>query len=162
MTYSKFESCKHLKTMLWHPWNDMRFSGPQKARKCLMPLAFRPVASLVYGIYGGRYKTRTCVRGRFAPVNTLIRPRKRGLKLRSQVRDVHFQQKQTAIPFGWPFVFGGRYKTRTCDLPHVKRMRYQLRQSSFSLSAWSFYCMRGTLVKPFFLIKEGLTDFQAT
>ena len=26
--------------------------------------------------------------------------------------------------------FGGRYKTRTCDLPHVKRMRYQLRQSS--------------------------------
>ena len=25
---------------------------------------------------------------------------------------------------------GGRYKTRTCDLPHVKRMRYQLRQSS--------------------------------
>ena len=31
---------------------------------------------------------------------------------------------------------GGRYKTRTCDLPHVKRMRYQLRQSSgcFSLA----------------------------
>ena len=27
---------------------------------------------------------------------------------------------------------GGRYKTRTCDLPHVKRMRYQLRQSSVS------------------------------
>lgn len=27
-------------------------------------------------------------------------------------------------------LFGGRYKTRTCDLPHVKRMRYQLRQSS--------------------------------
>ena len=27
---------------------------------------------------------------------------------------------------------GGRYKTRTCDLPHVKRMRYQLRQSSIS------------------------------
>ena len=24
-------------------------------------------------------------------------------------------------------VRGGRYKTRTCDLPHVKRMRYQLR-----------------------------------
>lgn len=29
---------------------------------------------------------------------------------------------------------GGRYKTRTCDLPHVKRMRYQLRQSSGSSS----------------------------
>lgn len=28
------------------------------------------------------------------------------------------------------FFYGGRYKTRTCDLPHVKRMRYQLRQSS--------------------------------
>ena len=28
------------------------------------------------------------------------------------------------------FKSGGRYKTRTCDLPHVKRMRYQLRQSS--------------------------------
>ena len=30
---------------------------------------------------------------------------------------------------------GGRYKTRTCDLPHVKRMRYQLRQSSVAKSA---------------------------
>ena len=95
MTNSKFESCKHLKTMLWHPWNDMRFSGPQKARKCLMPLAFRPVASLVYGIHGGRYKTRTC------------------------------------------------------DLPHVKRMRYQLRQSSNSLSAKSILPHGALLVKFF-------------
>ena len=31
--------------------------------------------------------------------------------------------------------YGGRYKTRTCDLPHVKRMRYQLRQSSLLNSA---------------------------
>ena len=38
------------------------------------------------------------------------------------------------LPIGIRFgfvVYGGRYKTRTCDLPHVKRMRYQLRQSSF-------------------------------
>ena len=33
------------------------------------------------------------------------------------------------IKFGF-LKYGGRYKTRTCDLPHVKRMRYQLRQSS--------------------------------
>ena len=31
-------------------------------------------------------------------------------------------------------ICGGRYKTRTCDLPHVKRMRYQLRQSSVPAS----------------------------
>ena len=40
------------------------------------------------------------------------------------------------FPIGIKFGFlnlGGRYKTRTCDLPHVKRMRYQLRQSSVSL-----------------------------
>ncbi len=41
-----------------------------------------------------------------------------------------------AVLIGTKFGFlncGGRYKTRTCDLPHVKRMRYQLRQSSVSL-----------------------------
>ena len=38
---------------------------------------------------------------------------------------------------------GGRYKTRTCDLPHVKRMRYQLRQSSFSSSkGYSTRCVQ--------------------
>ena len=53
----------------------------------------------------------------------------------------HFQQKEQ--PPCWVAVlFGGRYKTRTCDLPHVKRMRYQLRQSSIALSAWSFYFTR--------------------
>ena len=36
------------------------------------------------------------------------------------------------IKFGF-LKYGGRYKTRTCDLPHVKRMRYQLRQSSKSI-----------------------------
>ena len=41
--------------------------------------------------------------------------------------------KQNGHPFGMTVCFGGRYKTRTCDLPHVKRMRYQLRQSSISL-----------------------------
>ena len=45
------------------------------------------------------------------------------------------------IRFGF-LKYGGRYKTRTCDLPHVKRMRYQLRQSSvqrvifYRISAW--------------------------
>ena len=27
-----------------------------------------------------------------------------------------------AHPYGWVFLFGGRYRTRTYDLPHVKRM----------------------------------------
>ena len=42
-----------------------------------------------------------------------------------------------AVLIGTKFGFlnyGGRYKTRTCDLPHVKRMRYQLRQSSIPVS----------------------------
>lgn len=38
-------------------------------------------------------------------------------------------------------LFGGRYKTRTCDLPHVKRMRYQLRQSSVFHRQRLFYPM---------------------
>ena len=51
---------------------------------------------------------------------------------RSQVRVRKLTQKEQ--PPCWVAVlFGGRYKTRTCDLPHVKRMRYQLRQSSISL-----------------------------
>ena len=39
-------------------------------------------------------------------------------------------RKTKQPPFRVTVSFGGRYKTRTCDLPHVKRMRYQLRQSS--------------------------------
>ena len=45
---------------------------------------------------------------------------------------------------------GGRYKTRTCDLPHVKRMRYQLRQSSISLSAGDILYQSKENVKNFF------------
>ena len=48
------------------------------------------------------------------------------------------------------FCHGGRYKTRTCDLPHVKRMRYQLRQSSDSLSAWSLYILDAEKSRTFF------------
>ena len=44
---------------------------------------------------------------------------------------------------------GGRYKTRTCDLPHVKRMRYQLRQSSSSLSARDILYHKNRIVKIF-------------
>ena len=44
---------------------------------------------------------------------------------------------------------GGRYKTRTCDLPHVKRMRYQLRQSSGSLTACLYYTMKDEMSIPF-------------
>ena len=43
---------------------------------------------------------------------------------------------------------GGRYKTRTCDLPHVKRMRYQLRQSSSSAGVILTY--RAAVVNLFF------------
>lgn len=43
---------------------------------------------------------------------------------------------------------GGRYKTRTCDLPHVKRMRYQLRQSSSSAEVILTY--RAAVVNFFF------------
>ncbi len=71
----------------------MRFSGPKKARKCLMPLAFRPVASLVYGIHDGRYKTRTCGRGRKRPASAALSARFARSKL-SQVRVQHFQQNE--------------------------------------------------------------------
>ena len=47
--------------------------------------------------------------------------------------------KQNGHPSGVTVCFGGRYKTRTCDLPHVKRMRYQLRQSSGSFKQGVFY-----------------------
>ena len=33
---------------------------------------------------------------------------------------VHTNKKDH--PSGWSFLFGGRYRTRTYDLPHVKRM----------------------------------------
>ena len=46
---------------------------------------------------------------------------------------------KTRTPQGFPgFSDGGRYKTRTCDLPHVKRMRYQLRQSSDQRKSFYF------------------------
>ena len=47
-------------------------------------------------------------------------------------------------------IHGGRYKTRTCDLPHVKRMRYQLRQSSVFVSARGILLYFTLNVKPFF------------
>lgn len=46
---------------------------------------------------------------------------------------------------------GGRYKTRTCDLPHVKRMRYQLRQSSNSLTACLYYLRKRKMSIPFLI-----------
>ena len=57
------------------------------------------------------------------------------------------------IRFGF-FKYGGRYKTRTCDLPHVKRMRYQLRQSSICLSAKAILPQLRENVK-FFLSNNG-------
>ncbi|MGM9543205.1 MAG: hypothetical protein ACI3VD_11070, partial [Candidatus Limivicinus sp.] len=39
----------------------------------------------------------------------------------------------------------------TCDLPHVKRMRYQLRQSSSSLSARGILYHKKRIVKDFLL-----------
>ena len=50
--------------------------------------------------------------------------------------------------------FGGRYKTRTCDLPHVKRMRYQLRQSSISLDRIHPIHPFAAFVKPFLARKR--------
>ena len=47
-------------------------------------------------------------------------------------------------------LYGGRYKTRTCDLPHVKRMRYQLRQSSVFHRQRLFYLMPMNLSTVFF------------
>ena len=77
------------------------------------------------------------------------RPRRvrplRGLKSRSQVRAASFSKKKQP-PYRVTVLFGGRYKTRTCDLPHVKRMRYQLRQSSVSLDRIHPFC---GFVKPF-------------
>lgn len=57
----------------------------------------------------------------------------RAFGTRSQVRTFSFHARKDGHPSGCPSFLGGRYKTRTCDLPHVKRMRYQLRQSSVSL-----------------------------
>ena len=71
------------------------------------------------------------------PVSTLIRAL-RALKIVTS-SSATLSAKRSTPPFGGVLRFGGRYKTRTCDLPHVKRMRYQLRQSSVALSAWSFY-----------------------
>ncbi len=34
--------------------------------------------------------------------------------------------KQKPGAYGLGFCFGGRYRTRTCDLLHVKQMLYQL------------------------------------
>ena len=51
------------------------------------------------------------------------------------------------------FCHGGRYKTRTCDLPHVKRMRYQLRQSSISLDRIHPFA---AFVKPFLAGKRRI------
>ena len=47
--------------------------------------------------------------------------------------------------------FGGRYKTRTCDLPHVKRMRYQLRQSSIADSSKKYYTAKKNDCQDLFL-----------
>ena len=52
---------------------------------------------------------------------------------------------------------GGRYKTRTCDLPHVKRMRYQLRQSSVFHRQRLFYLMPMNLSTVFYAFFQFLT-----
>ena len=46
------------------------------------------------------------------------------IELRSRL---FIDAKENSHTCGVAVSFGGRYKTRTCDLPHVKRMRYQLR-----------------------------------
>ena len=48
------------------------------------------------------------------------------------VEKVHRKRKNRQKLTFSAVINGGRYKTRTCDLPHVKRMRYQLRQSSIT------------------------------
>ena len=73
-----------------------------------------------------------------------------GLKW-SQVRVHSFGKKQNSAVKRLRSCYGGRYKTRTCDLPHVKRMRYQLRQSSNSLSARGILYQSGGNVKIFFV-----------
>ena len=60
------------------------------------------------------------------------------------------KNRETSMPHGFT-IYGGRYKTRTCDLPHVKRMRYQLRQSSSSLQARGILHDTAPNVKNFFL-----------
>ena len=65
-------------------------------------------------------------------------------------KEAGFAKNKEKIRTFWLGFNGGRYKTRTCDLPHVKRMRYQLRQSSIALSAWSFYSIPFPLSSPFF------------
>ena len=67
----------------------------------------------------------------------------------SQVRVCAFGQKQNSAVKRLRSSCGGRYKTRTCDLPHVKRMRYQLRQSSSSLSARDILYHKNRIVKIF-------------
>ena len=74
---------------------------------------------------------------------------KPGLK-RSQVRVRSYEQNKNSAVKRLRSCCGGRYKTRTCDLPHVKRMRYQLRQSSISLSAGDILYQSKGNVKNFF------------
>ena len=68
------------------------------------------------------------------------------------------KNRETSMPHGFT-IYGGRYKTRTCDLPHVKRMRYQLRQSSSSLTACLDYLRKRKLSIPFFyFFQDRKTD----
>ena len=73
---------------------------------------------------------------------------KPGLKW-SQVRVRSYEQNKNSAVKRLRSCYGGRYKTRTCDLPHVKRMRYQLRQSSSSLSARDILYHKNRIVKIF-------------
>ena len=77
-----------------------------------------------------------------------------GLK-RSQVRVRSYEQNKNSAAKRLRSCYGGRYKTRTCDLPHVKRMRYQLRQSSSSLSARDILYHKNRIVKIF--LREHFT-----
>ena len=114
----------------------------------------RPATLSELQICGGRYKTRTCgglpLRARLRRLSARPSPRStcfaRGHKF-----EPCFSHKKRPATLSELQICGGRYKTRTCDLPHVKRMRYQLRQSSSSLQARGILHDTAPNVKNFFL-----------
>ena len=91
---------------------------------------------------------------RFAPASAAFpRGLRRALRASHEVTSSSraFSHKKRPATLSELQICGGRYKTRTCDLPHVKRMRYQLRQSSSSLQARGILHDTAPNVKNFFL-----------
>ena len=106
------------------------------------------------GLCGGRYKTRTC--GGLSPMRpALAAVSARQCRAQRASHEVTsssglFTDRKSPQNRSSTGLYGGRYKTRTCDLPHVKRMRYQLRQSSFCFKQGVFYTMCVQLSRVFF------------